>query len=129
MYALTSKPYYNTYTQCYENIIMINMLPEGPLRKLVRRINIPILSKTYTNLYNNNRCGLVLTKIIINNCNCNYSNSYTKNNLMNPNDIPDLFSFLTANGYVINTQVTNMMNMGDVKLTNSNLICYFSYNK
>jgi hypothetical protein len=46
---------------------------------------------------------------------------------MTPNEIPNLYSFLTANGYQIETQLTNMMNNSEVKLTNSRVVCSVTY--
>ena len=126
-YALTTTTYYNTYCQNYQNIILINTLPKGPLLKFVRRINLPVLSKTNYNVCGNNiKCGLVLGKIMdnVNNIGCKGFNC----DYMSPNDIPDLFSFLTTEGYHIDTQITTMMNLGEVKLTNNRLICYIHYN-
>jgi hypothetical protein len=110
---------------------MINDVPEGPLRYFVRRIQIPRLSPFQ---YDNSsrylpKCGLVLTTLQnisldnvmnINNTNCN-------NAFMTPNEIPDLFLFLSENGYIIDTNITNMMNFSEVKLTNRNIICFFKY--
>ena len=48
--------------------------------------------------------------------------------LMTPNDIPDLYSFLTANGYQIDTQLTNMMNQSQVKMTpGKQIVCLATY--
>jgi hypothetical protein len=117
IYTLTTQPYLDTYTQCYTNIITINLIPEGPLKYFVRRVNIvplspfqqPIACSTY------NKCALALYSFT----NCN--------RYMTPDEIPDLFAFLTENGYGIDTSVTKMMNTGDVKLTNRNLLCFIKY--
>ena len=52
----------------------------------------------------------------------------TTNLWLTPNDIPELFSFLIFNNYNINSSITKMMNNSDVRLTNENIICFFSYN-
>ena len=99
---------------------MLNVEPEGPLRSFVRRLRLPRLTPFQTDR-SEEKCGLVLTNFL-NNQNQN------KNWLMTPNDIPDLYSFLTANGYQIDTQLTNMMNQSQVKLTpGKQIVCLATY--
>ena len=119
-FTITSSPYYDRCSQQYQNILMLNIEPEGPLRSFVRRLRLPRLTPFQTEK-SEETCGLVLTNFF-NNQNNN------RNGLMTPNDIPDLYSFLTANGYQIDTQLTNMMNQSQVKLTpGKQLVCLASY--
>jgi hypothetical protein len=102
---------------------MINVVPDGPLNAFVRRLQLPRLSpfQTRDDCNQMKNCGLVLINPFQNvSCRkgCNY---------MTPNEIPDLYSFLTSNGYQIDTQLTNMMNNSDVKLTNSRIVCSATY--
>jgi hypothetical protein len=46
---------------------------------------------------------------------------------MTPNEMPDLISFLLGNGYQIETQLTNMLNQSDVKLTNQKIALMVTY--
>jgi len=132
-FTITTQPYlencaYNN--QCYKNILLVNVVPEGPLKALVRRINLKPLSPFQRDGPCNPmlRCGLALTSLLnFSDSNYNYNQRSCGNNLMTPNEIPDLFSFLTANGYQIDTQLTNMMNNSEVKLTNSRLVCSATY--
>jgi len=48
-------------------------------------------------------------------------------NLMSVDEIPDLISFLTVNGYNIDTKITKMMFQSEVKPNDSKLICYLTY--
>ena len=49
---------------------------------------------------------------------------------MSPNEIPDLFGFLTVSGYVIDSSITNMMSLGDIKMDNNRkILCFLSYKK
>lgn len=116
MYTLTIQPYYDNYLQQYTNIIRINMIPEGPLRLLVKNITLPSLSSFdyYNRNYVNNKCAFVIT-------------SLCGNRYMSPNDIPDLFSFLSNNGYKIDTSITKMINTGEVRIDNQNILCFFSF--
>ena len=125
-FTITSSPYYDRCSQQYQNILMLNVEPEGPLRAFVRRLRLPRLTPFQTER-SEEKCGLVLTNFLNNNQNQNYNN---KNNnwLMTPNDIPDLYSFLTSNGYQIDTQLTNMMNQSQVKLTpGKQIVCLATY--
>ena len=117
-FTITSQPYYDQYIQQYKNILMVNIEPEGPLRRFVQRLRLPNLSPLQTDRLEE-KCGLALTNFLN-----NKNNSY----LMTPNEIPDLYSFLTANGYQIDTQLTNMMNQSQVKLTpGKQLVCLATY--
>lgn len=117
MYTLTTRPYLDPYKQCYTNIITINLIPEGPLKYFVRRVQFlplsPFQQPSACTRYDS--CGLALSSFI------------NRDRYMSPNEIPDLFAFLTGNGYLLDTSVTKMMNMSEVKLTNRNLLCFFRY--
>jgi len=133
-FTITTQPYLDKcdYSQCYKNILMINVIPEGPLKAMVRRINLTPLSPFQREGQGScnplQRCGLALTSLLnYSNSNYNYNQRSCGNNLMTPNEIPDLYSFLTANGYQIDTQLTNMMNNSEVKLTNSRIVCSATY--
>jgi hypothetical protein len=120
-FTITSSPYYDRCSQQYQNILMLNVEPEGPLRAFVRRLLLPRLTPFQTDR-SQEKCGLVLTNFLNNN---NYKNN---NWFMTPNDIPDLYSYLTANGYQIDTQLTNMMNQSQVKLTpGKQIVCLATY--
>ena len=118
-FTIISQPYYDKYCKQYQNILMVNVVPEGPLGRLIRRIQLPRLYREGSNYNGIEGCGLAITNPFpntFNNFNNNYNN-HCNNNLMTPNEIPDLYSFLTSNGYQIETQLTNMMNQSPVKIT------------
>ena len=46
---------------------------------------------------------------------------------MTPDEIPDLITFLTGNNYQIETQITNMLNQSDIKLSNRKLAFTVTY--
>ena len=108
---------------------MINVVPDGPLNAFVRRLQLPRLSPFQTGGQCDQiqQCGLALINPFINSC--SYSNNCGKKgcDYMTPNEIPNLYSFLTSNGYQIETQLTNMMNNSEVKLTNSRVVCSATY--
>jgi hypothetical protein len=126
-FTITSSPYYDRCSQQYQNILMLNVEPEGPLREFVRRLQLPRLTP-YQTEKSEETCGLVLTNFLNNQKYYNNNQNNNKNGLMTPNDIPDLYSFLTASGYQIDTQLTNMMNQSQVKLTpGKQIVCLATY--
>ncbi len=124
-YTLMTRVFYDQYNQCYKNIVTINMMPDGPLKDLVVRLQYPRLSEFEVDgpCYKVQKCGLAL-RSEMSSC-CNKRNSGC--DLMSPNEIPNLFGFLSANGYHIDTSLTHMMNTSDVKLTTERIICFISY--
>ena len=115
-YTLSSKPYYDSCNECYRNILVLNREPEGPFKKMVKRINPPILSPFQ---YPHSNC-------CENEERCIYAIHY-KNRLACIDEIPEIFSYLSNNGYQIDTSITLMMQKSPVKLNNNNLICFISY--
>lgn len=120
--SLFSQPYLDSYNQCYKNIVTINLLPKGPLNRFVRKINLTPLS-TFEQCgpcSKNKRCAYAL--ISINGC--------QNGQLMTTDEIPDLISFLTSNGYKVDTSITKMFFQSDISfgVSDSNkLICFITY--
>ena len=126
-FTITSQPFYDQYNQCYKNILMVNTEPCGPIYKLVRRIKLPRLSPFQRECPCNPipKCGLALQSL-------HFTRDYNNCNLMTPDDIPDLVTFLLGNGYQIETQITNMLNQSEVKLSNKKIaftITYYGINQ
>ena len=133
--SLFSQPYYDPCSQCYYNIITMNLPHRGPLLKLTRRVKLYPLShfKSPGNCSRLQTCGLGL-RSLRGLADFNFGNSYNSNyscsGLMTVDETPDLFSFLLANGYTIDTRITNMMNQSSIryKTNNSNeLIAVITY--
>jgi hypothetical protein len=125
--SLFSRPYLDTYNQCYKNIVTINLLPQGPLSKFVRRTQLPILSefKQQGPCNRLEKCCLALTSLNKDCCNKNGSN------LMVVDEVPNLISFLLTNGYSVDTSITKMFNQSDIRFQTDNenkLICFITYN-
>jgi hypothetical protein len=141
-FTITSQPFYDQYNQCYKNIMMVNIEPRGPLRRLVRRIKLPKLSPFQREEPCNPipQCGLALQSLrgeysdinrfckLVNGRVCKNSGC----DLMTPDEIPDLITFLIENGYQIETQITNMLNQSELKLSNRKLgftVTYYGTNQ
>jgi hypothetical protein len=112
IYSISSQPFYDTHNTSYINILVIHTFPNGPLAKLVKKIHTPKLSPFKSSLLIEN-CVNAIYKID------------NLNEFMTIDDIPTLFNYLLENGYTIDTSITKMMNMSDIKSTNK-LICYIS---
>ena len=114
---------------------MVNTVPEGPLGAFIRKIQIPRLHREATSYSSIEGCGLAITNPFFSHAFNNVYNSFSNNNnnnckngLMTPNEIPDLYSFLTSNGYQIEAQLTNMMNQSGVKITpGKQIVCMATY--
>jgi hypothetical protein len=127
--SLFSQPYLDVYNQCYKNIVVVNLPPQGPLGNLVRRVNFPPLSEfkqpgpcTPLKL-----CGYALITL----GGCNMGCGKTGENLMSVDEVPDLISFLVSNGYKVDTSITKMFNTSDIRFdanTGNKLICFVTYN-
>ena len=126
-FTITSHPFYDQYNQCYKNILMVNAEPRGPIRRIVRRIKLPKLSPFQREGQCNPipQCGLALQSLRGTEYNTNQYTGCCKLNsgcdLMTPDEIPDLITFLIGNGYQIETQITNMLNQSELKLSNRKL--------
>ena len=134
-FTITSQPFYEQYNQCYKNIMMVNVEPCGPVRRIVRRIKLPKLSPFQREGPCNPipQCGLALQSLRGTEYNSNqcYSKLNSGCELMTPDEIPDLITFLTGNGYQIETQITNMVNQSEIKLSNRKLgfiVTYYGEN-
>lgn len=130
--SLFSQPYLDTINQCYMNIVVVNLIPEGPLANIVKRIQFPPLSpfkQQYTSPCSPIKtCGYALMSL--NNtdggggCMCN------SNNLMVVDEVPTLISYLLSNGYTVDTSITKMFNTSDIRFNTNDgnkLICFTTY--
>ncbi len=132
-FTLSYQPFLDTYNKCYKNIVTTNIMPQGPLRKLVRQIKMPPLSPFQVPGPCNpiQQCGLAIGTLGM------YNNYYTGQSgcgkygsgcgLMTPDELPNLFSFLLEHGYQIETQLTNMISQSGTKLSNKNIIGIVTY--
>jgi len=131
--SLFSQPYYDPCSQCYLNIVTMNLPPRGPLLKLTRRVKIYPLSefKEPGNCSRLQSCGLGLRSMRFLDGFCSsYNNSFLCSDLMSVDEVPDLFSFLLSNGYTIDTSITKMMNQSSIRYNTNNsneLIALITY--
>jgi hypothetical protein len=130
--SLFSQPYLDTYNQCYKNIVVVNLKPQGPLGDLVRFVKFPPLSefKQPSPCSTLKECGYAL--LSLNSCNIGCGTSKTGgNDLMVVDEVPNLISYLVSNGYHVDTSITKMFNTSDIRFDTNNgnkLICFVTYN-
>jgi hypothetical protein len=110
IFTLYLEPILDSYSQTYLNVITLSDKPQGPLSQMVRLMSLPKLSNTMYSGYSglmNPTCTYVLMKYPVSG-----SSGVPKNTdcYMRADDIPAIFSYLTRNGYVIDTNMTSMMN-------------------
>ena len=122
-FTITSQPFYDQYNQCYKNILTVNPEPRGPIRKIVRRIKLPKLSPFQREGPCNPipQCALALQSLN------GFNNCCKESDLMSPDEIPELITFLFGNGYQIETQITNMLNQSEVKISNKKIAFTVTY--
>jgi hypothetical protein len=125
--SLFSQPYLDTYNQCYKNIVVVNLKPQGPLGDLVRFVKFPPLSefKQPGPCSPLKDCGYALMSL--DGCNAGCSG----NNLMDVDEVPNLISYLVSNGYSVDTSITKMFNTSEISFNNNTgnkLICFITYN-
>lgn len=114
-YTLTIEPYLNTVSKQYENIIVIDKMPLGPLGQLVSRFRAPRLSPFIYDNYDDSDCKFAIRR-----------NFCKDNNFLNANDVPSLLAYLSANGYSINSEITKIVQKTTYNKKKS-FVCVFYY--
>jgi len=130
--SLFSQPYLDTYNQCYKNIVVVNLKPQGPLGELTRFVKFPPLSefKQPGPCSPIKDCGFAI--MTLDGCSTGCSASKTGgSDLMVVDEVPNLISYLVSNGYTVDTSITKMFNQSDIRFdtnTGNKLICFITYN-
>jgi hypothetical protein len=127
--SLFSQPYLDTYNQCYKNIVVVNLMPQGPLAEIVRLMSFPPLSefKQPGPCSPFKKCGFALMSLG-GGCNIGCNLGITP---MAVDEVPTLISYLVSNGYTVDTSITKMFNDSDIRFdtnTGNKLICFITYN-
>jgi hypothetical protein len=124
-FTIMNQPFYDEYNKCYKNILMVNAEPNGPLKRIIRQTKLPKLSQYQQDTTCNPlpKCGLAIQSLE-GSC-CKKMNSGC--DLMTPNEIPMLVSFLLGNGYQIENQITNTIKQSGITLTNNKILFTVSY--
>ena len=105
MYQLSIRPYYESLYKCYKNILVVDRKPTGALARHVRLINNNDLSAFQIAWPNSSSCGACGEPGCVYAVQC----FGQPQQLMTPNEITQLTSFLLANGYTINYELTKVL--------------------
>ena len=130
--SLFSQPYLDTYNQCYKNIVVVNLKPQGPLGDFVRFVKFPPLSefKQPGPCSPLKDCGYAIMSLDECNAGCGSSKN-AGSDLMVVDEVPNLISYLVSNNYSVDTSITKMFNTSDIRFdtnTGNKLICFITYN-
>ena len=116
-FVLYLEPIYNSFLQTYQNIISLNVMPQGPLGNMVTHCQFPKLSSfqepnvTFDPMMN---CVYVLLRFPVSQVGSGYGAFKHSSNLMGADDIPSVFSYLQSQGYKVDTSLTSMLQDGRV---------------
>ena len=125
------EPILNPYNNVYQNVITLSCMPEGPLKDLVIRKSFPKLSPFQQGPTTpRDQCMYVLSRYPKQSTPFNMGNNDT---FMNGEDVPSLLSYLSTNGYKVESDLTRLIFDSNIKNTMNNsqryrkLICYATF--
>jgi hypothetical protein len=115
MYQITSEIYLDKINKCYKKIIIISPNPtDDILKSIIKTIPREKLSP-YDEIYPCCQANRCLNAFV---------NPNEKCELLCVDQISILFQYLLTNSFIINTDITKIMQDSDVKIPN--LICFIS---
>ena len=125
------EPILNPYNKVYQNVITLSCMPEGPLKDLVITKSFPKLSPFQQSpTTHRDQCMYVLSRYPKQNMSYHMGNDDT---FMNGEDVPSLLSYLSTNGYKVESDLTRLIFDSNIKNTTNNsqryrkLICYATF--
>lgn len=125
------EPILNPYNKVYQNVITLSCMPEGPLKDLVITKSFPKLSPfQQSSTTQRDQCMYVLSRYPKKSTPFNMGNNDT---FMNGEDVPSLLSYLSTNGYKVESDLTRLIFDSNIKNTMNNsqryrkLICYATF--
>ncbi len=124
---LASTIYLNKLHKCYRKILILDKEPSEPLRNLTQRIHLPKVSPF------KERSCCPSNKMSDGTSNCVWAvlDPDNTHEYLEPSNISNLFGFLLSNGYMVNSELTNIMKScsGNSKSNSNgipNLICFIT---
>ena len=125
------EPILNPYNKVYQNVITLSCMPEGPLKDLVITKSFQKLSPFQQGpTTHRDQCMYVLSRYPKKSTPFNMGNNDT---FMNGEDVPSLLSYLSTNGYKVESDLTRLIFDSNIKNTMNNsqryrkLICYATF--
>tara|TARA_B100001093_G_scaffold517946_1_gene601090 strand:+ start:426 stop:833 length:408 start_codon:yes stop_codon:yes gene_type:complete len=121
-------PYYDSISNNYYHIIILNNKPVGPLKNYIKIIHIKNGSSRISRI-NESYCGYGISKDIVSSDSLN--SNRLKINICTIDDISEIYDFLINNNYILNSDLTELYNKNTHMITNDSkrLIYSFSYIK
>lgn len=118
----------DSYSQTYLQVITLSSMPSGPLASMVKIIHLSKVSPFVCNEGQHNNCLHVLFRYPVEICDSRKNTS----NYMFSHDIPAIFSYFTDNGYVIDKDVSKIINDSHVSIgsttgSNRRFVCFVNY--
>jgi hypothetical protein len=113
IYTISTQTFYDSYSQNYKNIYVIDRKPSGELSKIVRQVTAPKLSPFISN--ENSCCN--------NKCIYAIFNPENTNEFLCIEQLGMLFDFLMSKGYTIDSNLTTMMQSSKVTFK-KNFVCF-----
>ena len=116
VYSIGIQPFYDSISECYTHIFVIDRHPGPPLSSLVRTVNPPRLSPFQTTsgaCCSYRKCVLALL------------DPGNHHRLLHPGDEAVLFTYLASNGFTIDTSFTKIMKTAPVR-EGPRLLCLIS---
>ena len=118
VYSLYIQPYYDYVNEQYTNIVTINKIPNGPLSNYVTTMRYNKLSEfSGFNKICNSSCIYAIKNI--------NKSSFCNSNLLTPDNIDELISFLIQNNYTINKDITDIMNNEKIYVNNGKKLMFY----
>lgn len=130
-FSLYLEPFLNTYYQTYQNVITLNTMPDGPLSKMVMRMNTARLSSYQSTTMNN--CKYILLRYPFESLSIRSGVCKNADAFMGIDDIPSILGYLISNGYTVDTSLTKMLFQSRIDVDNSSdrgerkLICISTF--
>jgi hypothetical protein len=121
-FTISCIPYYDRYNKCYMSALSVNEIPQGPLSKLIQRVQYPKLSVFHqpNNCHLLNKCKYLIST-------GEYCKKINCCNFMSVEHISYLTSFLLSNGYQIESQLTNVMNNSEIRMPQNKILYVVTY--
>ena len=98
----------------YKNILIINHYPNGPLSNFVHKIHCKRLSH-FESDNDYEKCVFAI-----------FSFKHP-GKFMTMDEIPDLYSFLLSNDYMIDSKFNDLLNQSDIKYNNKKILFFVFY--
>jgi hypothetical protein len=116
-FSITSRAFYKSTSQCYIKVLVLDRMPDrmSPINQIVKRTVFDKLSpfKCNSPCSRDETCGIVILK------------PTSLQEYATIEDIPEVFNWLIQNRYTIDTAITQMLNQGEIRLSNP-IVCFIT---